>query len=284
VDLERYLARIGHTGSRQPVLATLAEIQLRHTLALPFENLDPLLKRPVVLELPSLEDKLLRQGRGGYCYEHNILLQAVLASLGFAVTGLAARVVWNTPPEVVRARTHMLLKVDLPEGPYLVDAGFGAMTPVTPLALAPGLRQHTPLEDFRLTQQGEVLRLEGQVADSWKPLYTFDLQPQELPDYEAASWYVSTHPNSSFTCVLMAARVTPHGRDVLHGNQLAHHAHPGHPPHPRQGQSQSGHGERHILDSPPALRQALEDIFGIRLPADPGLDEMLARQAQAPPP
>lgn len=270
LDIERYLARIGHTGSREPVRATLADILLHHTLALPFENLDPLLKRPIALDLPALEDKLLRQGRGGYCYEHNILLQAVLVSLGFAVTGLAARVLWNTAPGVVRARTHMLLKVDLPEGPFLADTGFGAMTPVAPLALTPGQPQQTPLEDFRLTRQGELLRLEGQVDNSWKPLYSFDLQPQELPDYEAANWYVSTHPNSSFTRVLMAARVTRHGRHVLHGNQLTHHA-------------KSGPRDRRLLDTPEALRRALEELFGIRLPLDKGLDELLARQAQAPP-
>lgn len=144
VDIDRYLERIGYTGARQPVLATLAEIQLRHTLTFAFENLDPLLKRPVRLDLPSLQDKFFTQGRGGYCYEHNTLLQAMLGSLGFAARGLAARVQWNSPPGVLRARTHMLLKVDLPEGPYLVDAGFGAMTPTAPLAFSPGDTQHTP--------------------------------------------------------------------------------------------------------------------------------------------
>jgi N-hydroxyarylamine O-acetyltransferase len=274
-DIEGYLERIGYTGSRQPVLATLADIQLRHTLTLAFENLDPLLKRPVRLDLTSLEEKLLRQRRGGYCYEHNILLQAVLVSLGFTVTGLAARVLWNAPPAVVRARTHMLLKVDLPEGSYLVDAGFGAMTPSAPLALTPGPIQQTPHENFRLVQQGELLRLEGQVEEHWKPLYSFDLQPQELPDYEAASWYVSTHPASSFISVLMAAHVTPDGRHGLYGNQLSWH--------PSQN-GYSGPGRRRTLDNAAALRQALEEVFGICLPADPGLEALLAQQALAPPP
>jgi N-hydroxyarylamine O-acetyltransferase len=270
VDIQRYLERIGYAGPREPGLATLAAIQLRHTLTLPFENLDPLLRRPVLLDLPSLEDKLLRQGRGGYCYEHNVLLQAVLVALGFRVTGLAARVLWNAPPGVVRARTHMLLKVDLPEGPHLVDAGFGAMTPTAPLALTPGTRQRTPHEDFQIVQEGELLRLEGRVEESWKPMYSFDLQPQTIADYEAASWYVATHPRSSFLHVLMAARVTPHGRHVLHGNQLGHH--------PLGSRS-----ERRTLDSGPALRQALEDTFGIRLPETAELAAVLAQQAQAAP-
>lgn len=270
-DVDAYFERIGYSGSRQPGLATLADLQLRHTLALPFENLDPLLKRPVRLDLSSLQDKLLRHRRGGYCYEHNILLQAVLVSLGFTVTGLAARVLWNAPPGLVRARTHMLLKVDLPHGPYLVDGGFGAMTPTAPLALVPGPAQHTPHEDFRLVQQGALLRLEGQGEDDWKPLYSFDLQPQELPDYEAASWYVSTHPASSFSRVLMAARVTADGRHALRGNELT-------------DRPKTGPGRTRTLDTPSALRQGLEEVFGIRLPDDPGLEALLAQQAQLLPP
>jgi N-hydroxyarylamine O-acetyltransferase len=269
VDVGPYLARIGYAGPREPTLATLAGIQLAHTLSLPFENLDPLLSRPVALDLASLEDKLLRQGRGGYCYEHNILLQAVLGALGYTVTGLAARVLWNAPPGVVRPRTHMLLKADLPEGPYLVDVGFGAMTPTGPLAMAPGMRQRTPHEDFRVMQDGPLLRLEGEVQRNWRPLYSFDLQPQLLPDYEAASWYVSTHPSSHFVHVLMAARVTPEGRHVLHGNRLGSHP-------------AIGAGGQRTLEGVAALRQALTETFGIRLPAQLALDAVLARQAPPP--
>jgi N-hydroxyarylamine O-acetyltransferase len=267
-DPARYLAHIGRAGAQKPTLADLAGILLGHTQSLPFENLDPLLKRPVNLDLPSLEDKLLAQGRGGYCYEHNRLLQAVLGALGFTVTGLAARVLWNAAPGVVRPRTHMLLKVDLPQGPYLVDAGFGAMTPTAPLALTPGLRQPTPHEDFRVMQDAGVLRVEGEVQGQWQPLYSFDLTPQEPADYEPANWYVSTHPGSPFVHVLMAARVTPQGRHTLNGSELAWH--------PR-----SGSGERRTLDSADALRQVLTGTFGIRLPQDAGLSAVLAQQVQA---
>lgn len=274
IDTARYLQLIGHTGSQAPQLATLADIQLRHTLTFAFENIDPLLKRPVLLDLASLEDKFLRQGRGGYCYEHNILLQAVLVSLGFTVTGLAARVLWGVPPGAVRARTHMLLKVDLPEGAFLVDAGFGALTPTGPVALVPGEPQPTPHESFRLVQDGEQLRLEGEVESCWRPLYSFDLQPQNLADYEVASWYVSTHPNAGFISRLVATRVAPGGRNTLEGNQLAYYPKIG----PIKNSSQQ------TLDTPAALREALEDIFGIRLPQDDRLEAMLAQQAHAPAP
>jgi N-hydroxyarylamine O-acetyltransferase len=269
MDIGRYLAHIGHTGPRDPTLATLAGLALQHTLSLPFENLDPLLQRPVALDLPSLHEKLLRQGRGGYCYEHNVLLQAVLAALDFKVTGLAARVLWNAPPGVVRPRTHMLLKVDLAEGPYLVDAGFGAMTPTAPLALTPAVRQHTPHEDFRVMQEGGLFRVEGEVQGQWRPLYCFDLQPQEPADYQAASWFVSNQPASPFRHVLMASRITPEGRHVLNGSRLGWHP-------------ASGSGDQRVLQGVDALRRALEETFGIRLPAEPALDAVLAQQAPPP--
>src|SRR5215813_4134219 len=97
LDLDAYFGLIGYSGSRAPTLETLRGIHLRHALTIPFENLDPFLRRPVRLDLASLQNKLLRDRRGGYCFEHNVLFKAALDALGFQVTGLAARVLWNLP-------------------------------------------------------------------------------------------------------------------------------------------------------------------------------------------
>src|SRR5687767_6520538 len=97
VDIDAYFERIGYVGSRSVSADTLAAIHLQHPIAIPFENLNPLLRRPVRLDAPSLEHKLVRDRRGGYCFEQNLLLSHVLRGLGFQVKGLAARVLWNTP-------------------------------------------------------------------------------------------------------------------------------------------------------------------------------------------
>src|SRR5262245_4665703 len=134
VEVDGYCARIGYSGSREPTLALLQAIVAGHTAAIPFENFDVLARRPVRLDRSSLYDKLVRHRRGGYCYEHNLLLLGVLQGLGFRAVGLAARVHRSRPPGVVPPRSHMLLRVDLAEGPHLADVGFG--TAVTaPLAL-----------------------------------------------------------------------------------------------------------------------------------------------------
>ncbi len=266
MNLDAYLARIGHDGAREPTLATLRALHLAHPERIPFENLDPLLGRPVRLDLASLEAKLLREGRGGYCYEHNTLFAAVLRALGFAVTPLAARVLWNQREDADSPRTHMLLRVDLAGETWLADVGFGALTWTAPLRLAPGIAQETPHGAFRLLETAEGFVAYGLVVGEWKPMHRFDLQRQVPADYEIASWYLSTHPNTQFRRNLLASRTAPEGRYALLGNRFTLH----------RG---NGTTERRFLDTPDALRATLERDFAIRLPADPGLEAMLARLA-----
>ena len=88
IDLDTYFRRIGFAGEAVPDRATLDAIHRLHPQAIAFENLDPLLGVPVRLDAAALQDKLVRSGRGGYCYEHNLLLMHVLKALGFDVRGL----------------------------------------------------------------------------------------------------------------------------------------------------------------------------------------------------
>jgi N-hydroxyarylamine O-acetyltransferase len=264
-DVEAYFQRIGYAGSRDPTLETLAAIHLHHPQIIPFENLDPLLKRPVLLNTEALEQKLLFSGRGGWCFEQNILLSHVLRAIGFRVTGLAARVLWNAPDDRVRARSHMLLRIDdIAGGPYIADVGFGGLTLTGPLRLVPNVEQATPHETFRLLEADGTFILQALIRDVWKPLYSFDLQPQLLPDYEVWNWHLAHHPDSPFVGNLMAARVTLDRRYGLFNNKLSIH--------PLRGESQQT-----TLTTPAEMRGTLEHLFGIRLPDDPGLDGVLAR-------
>src|SRR3954468_22352546 len=104
MDLDAYFARVGFNGARAPTLDALRDLHLAHAQTIAFENLNPLLGWRVALDLPSVEEKLVRSGRGGYCFEQNALLATALRELGFNVTGLAARVLWNVPGEALRAR------------------------------------------------------------------------------------------------------------------------------------------------------------------------------------
>lgn len=264
MNLEAYFARIGFTGARTPTFETLRDLHLAHAQTIPFENLNPLLGWRVAIDLPSIEEKLVRSGRGGYCFEQNGLLMAALRELGFTVTGLAARVGWNAPEDLIRPRTHMVLKIDIGGEPYIADVGFGGLTLTTPLRLVTDVEQSTAHEHFRLTKIEDDFKLEARIGDAWKTLYRFDLKPQLPPDYEMANHYTSTYPTSHFRSMLIAALPVPGGRYALSNNQLAtHHT--------------DGPSERRVLGSVGEVRQVLESMFGLRLPVAAELDPALAR-------
>lgn len=266
MDLDAYFRRIGYDGDRAPTLDVLQTIAARHTEAIAFENLNPLLRWPVHLDLQSLQHKIVRDGRGGYCFEQNLLLAAALTALRFKVGGLAARVLWNAPEGAITARGHMLLRVDL-DNPYLVDAGFGGLTLTGALRLVPDLEQATPLEPFRLRRGAEDFVMQAKLAGSWRSLYRFDLQQQFQPDYEVTNWYLSNHPDSHFVTGLIAARATPDRRFALRGNELAvHHL--------------DGHTERRVFATAGELRETLERDFHLTLPNAPELDAALDRVAR----
>jgi N-hydroxyarylamine O-acetyltransferase len=254
IDIESYLARIGYKGDRAPTLETLQAIHKQHTQTIAFENLNSFLKQPVTLDLESLQQKLIHKGRGGYCFEQNLLLRSVLIALGFQVTNLTARVLWNIPEGTVTARGHMLLQVDIDAKPYIADVGFGSLTLTAPLALIPDIEQSTPHEAFRLVKVGDrTYIMQASIGQEWKPLYRFDLQAQHLIDYEVSNWYISTHPKSMFTNTLIVAKPDFGCRYALRNNQFTiHHLH--------------GQTKRRSLKTVTELRTVLEDVFHLTLP------------------
>ncbi|MCD9028812.1 arylamine N-acetyltransferase [Luteimonas sp. BDR2-5] len=260
-----YLQRLGFARLPPPTLETLRALQLRHTQAFPFETLAMLLREPVPLDLPSLERKLLRDGRGGYCYELNQLFLALLLRLGFDARGITGRVVMGGPEDARTARSHMALLVHVDDVPWLVDVGFGGMVPSAPLRLDTGSVQATPHEPYRITDHGDSRMLRAQVAGQWRALYRFDLQPQSTIDYEVGNWYVSTHPDSPFRDRLIAARTGPGLRRTLRDGHYTVH---------RIGAPR----RQRTLDSVASVIDVLQQDFGIRVPAHPQLHDAIARR------
>jgi N-hydroxyarylamine O-acetyltransferase len=267
-DLGAYFDRIGYGGPAVPRLDTLREIHRLHPQAIAFENLNPLLRWPVLLDTRSLQQKLVTQRRGGYCYEHNLLLKRALERVGFRVAGLAARVLMNLPEDSIRPRTHMLLQVDVEDEVWIADVGFGGMTLTAPLRLVEQVPQATPHEPFRVTRLDGDYALQTEIRGEWRTLYRFDMQQQALPDYELTSWYLSNHPDSHFVQRLIAARTAPRRRYALRQNELAVH-------------ELDGETVRRSLTSGTALREALRDTFGIALPESAELDAKLRAIAES---
>jgi N-hydroxyarylamine O-acetyltransferase len=218
IDLDAYLERTGARAPLAPSAEALADLQQAHVGTVPFENLDILLGRPIVLDLESLQAKLVTARRGGYCFEQNTLFEAVLLKVGFDVTALAARV--RVGATGVRARTHMMLRVDLPEGPFVADVGFGADGPVRPLPLREGQELWIGPMGHRLRQEDGLWVLEGNTEGEWVDLYAFTLEPQYPIDFEMANHFTSTYPRSAFVNTLTAQCSWPERRVILRNRDL----------------------------------------------------------------
>ena len=252
-DLDAYLQRIAHSGDRSPSLDTLRQMHLLHSQGITFENLDPFLGRPVALDLASLRAKLIGSRRGGYCYEHNLLFWHVLETIGFKVSGLAARVLWQKPENALPPRSHMLLRVEIDGRTWLADVGFGILTQTAPLLLEPGLVQQTPHEPFRILERDGEYTVQAEVAGEWRTLYRFDTAPHYKVDYTAPNYYLSANPTSHFVTGLIAARALPDRRLALAGNRFAVH---------RLG----GPTERREVATAAQLADLLGSEFGIDVP------------------
>ncbi|MBD9610352.1 arylamine N-acetyltransferase [Pseudomonas sp. PDM02] len=263
-NLALYLQRLGFDAPPAPTLDTLRQLQLRHTGAFPFENLTTLSGEPVLIDLPSIEQKVLHDGRGGYCYELNNLFLALLQALGFNARGISGRVVMGQPEGAWTARTHRLSLVILDDVRYITDVGFGGMVPTAPLLLDTHAEQRTPHEPYRIEQHADGYTLRANVAGEWRAMYIFDLQRQEDIDFAVGNWYVSTHPESSFARQLMVARTGEGWRRTLNNGSFAIH---------RMG----GESERLQVTDVDELVGLLGREFGIRVPEHATLKQVLAR-------
>jgi N-hydroxyarylamine O-acetyltransferase len=199
-DLDAYFARIGYAGARSPSFATLAAIHAHHAATIPFENLDILLGRRIAIDLASIERKLIHDRRGGYCFEQNALLGAVLRALGFAVTTLIGRVRWQIPADVATPPVHQLLRVETPDaGACLADVGFGSMSLYQPLRLQFDCEQTGCLEPRRLVRRlpsgprsqesGELIAHQAKLGDHWSDVYVFRLSEVPDVDFEVSNWF-----------------------------------------------------------------------------------------------
>lgn len=251
LDLEAYLRRIGYSGSLQPVPAVLEAIHLAHATHIPFENLDILLKRPIALDLASLQAKLVAGRRGGYCFEQNLLYSAVLQRLGYSVTLLAARVHYRNRPKV--PRTHIVLLVDVDGARWLADVGFGLEGLLLPVPFGGGREARQFGWTYRAVEANGEWTLQSLRDGAWTDLYSFSLEAQLAVDFEPANHYTATHPDSRFVRTLTVQLPTPEVRYRLRNRELV--------------LDRGGTVTRRELADDDELLAVLAEVFGLRFPA-----------------
>ena len=262
---QRYLKKIGFNREFAPTLENLKELLALHIQNIPFGNLASFLGDDVSLDIQVIADKLLDQGREGYCLEQSTLTKNVLNELGFEAFNLLGRVYYqNIKVEMTPTRTHLVTIVKIDQTLYLYDPGFGGMSPTGVLSLNEvNTIQQTPLEKFRLIDVKDTdipefaltemkFMVQAYVKDVWVNVYAFN--PEQAvaeSDLIIANWYISTSPKSIFTQNSMLSIVKNNERISLNNNVLRTH-----------GKSGSTKKELITLDD---YQTTLKSVFNINI-------------------
>lgn len=253
---QQWLDRIGFNCSLEPTLDTLHQLISAHSYAIAYESLDIMLGRIPKLDPASLQDKMLAGGRGGYCFEQNMLFREGLRSLGYKITSLQGRVVRGLAIDAPRPAIHMLLQVDLTEGAYLADVGFGNLAPTAALLLQPNIEQETPHELMRFIDVGGELTLQAKLGDAWQHIYRVIPYPRFDGEFEITNWFTSTHPDAPYHSNLIAARPGPDRTRITMFNRRVTVRHP------------TGHADRRELRDEAEFASVLRDEFGLKMTDD----------------
>lgn len=213
--LADYLGRIGYDGPLNVDLETLTGVHRAHLLAVPYENIDVALRRPVTREPAAAFDKIVTRGRGGWCYELNGLLAWALEEIGFPVTRLAGGVHRATIGDDAIGN-HLVLRVDL-DRPHIADAGFGD-----------GMLEPIPLAEGAHTQNGFTFRTEKLDAHWWRfhnhphgsaPSFDFRDEPADAALLDRQCQALQ-EDGSRFVANVIMQKHTPDGIAALRGRAL----------------------------------------------------------------
>jgi N-hydroxyarylamine O-acetyltransferase len=259
VDLDAYFDRIGYNGPHTATAETLRALHRAHMTIICFENVDIVLGKGISLDMTSLQTKLVNSGRGGYCFEHNLLFAAVLERLGFPVTRQLARV--RRGSQGIRYRSHATLIVEADAQLWLVDVGYGEEGLIEPIQFVDGATLTVGDWTWRVDDEVDYWVLRCLHANSWFDVYALRLEHHHPIDFEVANYYTSTNPRSIFVGKLIAQRGGERVRHALLDQVL-------------RRQYANGRTERAELSSAEIVH-ALHRTFGVNLTNE---DALLLRQ------
>ncbi len=255
VNLDAYFKRIGFSGEPTPTLSTLNALCLLQVKAMPFENLDLLLGRPIDLSDDAVDAKLVTAKRGGYCFEQNTLLLRVLLALGFEAKAVSARSRLQRARDFTPPRTHVFLRVEVDGQTWFADAGIGGLSPTCALRFVLDAEQLTPHESRRFISVDGRFFHQAMLAGAWADVCEFTLEEMPAIDRELANWFTSAHPQSHFLNRLMAARALDDGaRLTLLNRDLTR-------------RDKAGVASTMRIESPDHLLEVLDAEFGLRFPS-----------------
>ncbi len=262
-NLNAWFERIGYSGPLEPTLDTLNRLIFAHAHSISYETLDIMLGRPPSLDVATLQAKMIAGGRGGYCFEQNMFFRAGLRALGFKITSLQGRVIRGLAIDAPRPAIHMLLQVELPEGRYLADVGFGNLAPTCALSLNPTVEQETPHEVMRFIDVGGELTLQARLKQGWEHIYRVIPYPRFDSEYEITNWYTGTHPDTPYQGNIIVAKPGPNRtRITMYNSRLT-------------VRDAEGRADKRWLETDSQYADVLRGEFGLNL-SDQEIDQCVS--------
>lgn len=216
-----YFARISYTGTINVTLENLVSLHECHVFNIPFEGISVHLNPPEI-ELDAIYNKLIKQKRGGYCYEMNGLFYIVLKTLGFDASLHLAEVVYDTDSYRQREPRHAFIIVNLDEKTYLVDVGYGRNGLIRPLSIDHHEQQSVYHHDYRILYTPEFgYQYQYKIGNVFKTEYRFDYPADglALDQLKPANEWVSTSKDSSFVKNIIVMQMTREGKVTFVNNK-----------------------------------------------------------------
>ncbi len=251
MQLGAYLDRVNFNGAPNADLDTLKALMQAHVCAVPFENLDVQLGRPLTTSIEEAYRKIVERRRGGWCYEMNGVFGWALGEAGFGVTRIAGTV-REDMSDLSKLNNHLVLAVTCPgdDTTWLVDVGFGG-SHFGPLKLEPLTVEHEPYE-LALEQlpEGRWRFTESHLES--RMYYDFAAIPADESALAEKCTDLQTNPESSFVLSLVAQRRTPTTHRILRGRLIT--------------EKSRGRVEQRRLESADELVQLLSERFGLDIP------------------
>lgn len=210
--------RIGIPENEMITFEKVSEILEKTAKEIPFENLSIINNTNKDITKENLVDKMFKEKGGGLCYELNPLFYYYLLENGFKAT-MASGVVYNpsTGEYTKLGRTHVTIIIEHENQTYLIDTGFGANLPLTPVPFS-GETVSTNNGEFRIKEANHeyedyCLEMKLKHKDSdWRIGYAFDSKnPINTDELNQIQTIIKEHPGSSFNKHPLITRLTDNG-------------------------------------------------------------------------
>jgi len=243
---DEYIRVLGLKRSK-PDLAFLGEIAGHHVGQFAFSSVGPLLGDELPLDVESLYHRIVVRRRGGYCFEQNALMYAMLQELDFTVSLYLGRVIYNQ--DVHPGLTHRITLVEIDGNRYIVDVGFGPLGPRVPVSML----GEESIENFRVFRIEErhsgEFHMQTLKDGEFYSLYKFELARYGQADCEVGHFYSHRHPKATFVNHLVVSKILEKEVRSLRNHEF-------------WVTNESGE-QRQAIDDSVQLRMILDTQFGI---------------------